>query len=801
MRQPHFTLRPLALAALLAASLLHAAQAQQAPQAPVALTIAAQPLGPALNELARQANLQLLFAPALVAGKTAPAVSGTLTPHQALEQLLAGSGLTATQQGSAIVVKAAPSEGAESTLSQVTVTAQADRNAVSEGTGSYAVRAATLFQAPQSLREIPQSISVLTRQQMDDQNLTSVDAAMEQVAGVTNTGLASEPVFWSRGYRLGAQIDGTQSTANNGRYATSLPALAMYDRIEVLRGVSGLLRGNGEPGGVINYVKKRPLYDPATSVRMQAGSWNHYYTELDVSHPLNAEGTLRGRAVLAYQDEDKFYDVATDRAKLAYGVLEYDLTPDTILGLSASYSRRDFTPFWGLPYYSDGSLPSRSSFVGYDHQMHTEQKDLGINLEHRFDSGWRLKTGYTQVKVDRAYLIAYGTSAIDSTTGLGNYLAGNDRYDATDKAFNLNLAGPVQLWGRTHKLTAGYDRQETDTTMGARWKAGTGWDMLHNHDFSAVIPADGNQTRYRTVRSGFYANANLHLAQDWTVILGGRWSDYTTKSRGVTIPSNWNVSLARANKEFTPFGGVLWDISKDITLYGSYAEIFEPQSDIDYTGQVLKPRTGWQTELGAKGEFLDGRLNASLALFRIRDQNRTILDTNPAHMSCGSSGTSACSLAAGQWQSQGLELEVAGRVAPGWDISGSYTRTRTKVLRAATPDLEGQVANVTTPEHLFKLWTQYRPGATVLDGALDGWSFGTGIYASSRYSFSASSPFQGGYATVSAKAGYRINRQWDASLLIGNLFDRRYLERAGSVASYSLYGKPRNFTLALQGKF
>src|SRR6218665_501790 len=104
MRQPHFALRPLALAALLTASLLHTAQAQPTSQAPVALTIAAQPLGPALNELARQANLQLLFSPALVAGKSAPAVSGTLTPHQALEQVLAGSGLIATQQGSAIVV-------------------------------------------------------------------------------------------------------------------------------------------------------------------------------------------------------------------------------------------------------------------------------------------------------------------------------------------------------------------------------------------------------------------------------------------------------------------------------------------------------------------------------------------------------------------------------------------------------------------------------------------------------------------------------------------------------------------------
>lgn len=789
----------LALAAAPAAAQDAAARAYDLP---------AQPLNATVARIASDSGARISVDAELARGVTAAPVRGSLTAEAAMQQALAGSGLELVRTGSGVLTvrRAAAVPAALSatamTLREVTVTANAERSAETDGTGSYAAHGATLFKGVQSLREIPQSVSVLTRQQMDDQGLTTVDAAMDQVTGVITTGFAGEPVFLSRGYRMSPQIDGVQSTSSNGRYASSLPALAMYDRIEVLRGPGGLLSGNGEPGGVINYVKKRPRHDPAVSARLSAGSWDQYYAELDATGPLNAEGTLRGRAVLAWQDEHKFYDVATDQAKLFYGVLAYDLTPATTLGLSASYSHRRHTPFWGLPRYSDGSLPARSSFVGYDHLMRTQQTDLGIDLEHRFNGGWRLKGGYSQVGLERTYLIGYGTSPIDVSTGLGNYLTGNDRYDSTDRSFDVNVTGPVQLFGRTHRLTFGYDRLESNTTMGAApWGRGSGWDLLNNHDFSAWIPADGNQTQYRTARAGFYGHAHIRPADAWTFVLGGRWSDYRTKSRGVTVPADWNVSAAKANGRFTPFGGVLWDMTRQVTLYGSYAEIFEPQSDLDHNRQALKPRTGWQTEVGAKGEFFDGRLNASVALFRIRDENRSIIDPDPAHAVCGSSGTGSCSVAAGLWQSQGWEAEVSGSPARGWDVSASYTRTQTKVLRAASVDTENQVANANMPEHLFKFWTQYRPGTAILGGALEGWTFGAGVYASSRYAFSTLYPYQGGYATVSAKAGYRINRQWDATLMIGNLFDRSYLERAGILGAYNIYGKPRNFTLTLRGRF
>lgn len=766
----------------------------------VQFSIPAQSLSRSLLQLGEQASLQIFFSQDIVDGHTAPSVSGSLPPEEALRRLLAGTGIQFRRTGNNISLSRPAADGTTQ-LAPVTVVGR--RDATSEGTGSYAAQAATLFKGAQSLREIPQSVSVMTRQQMDDQGFTSVDQAMAQVAGIslTSSSQPGEPVFWSRGYEMSAQVDGRQSATESGRYAFALPSLAMYDRIEVLRGVSGLLTGNGEPGGMVNYVKKRPGHDPATSVRLQAGSWDHYYTELDVSRPLNADGTLRGRAVLAYQDEHKFYDVATDQAKLAYGVLEYDLTPATTLGLSASYNRRSYTVFWGLPFYSDGSLPGRSSYIGAGDKMYTEQTDIGIDLEHRFDNGWNFKAGYSQLELDRALLVAYANGTIDPATGLGNVTLGNDRYDLTNKAFDVSVTGPIQLFGRTHKLTFGYDFQDRDSIMGARWSQAGLWDVLNDHDFSGLLPADGNQTRYRTKRSGIYTHGHIKLADDWTVVLGGRWSDYESKSRGLTVPTDWNVSNAKADKKFTPSAGLLWDVNDQLTLYGSYAEIFEPQSTTDYTGQVLEPRVGWQTELGAKGEFFDGRLNASLALFRIRDENRSI--TDPNHTGCGSSATGVCAMAAGLWQTQGWELEISGNPAPGWDVSASYTRTMTKVLRAADASTEGGVANARVPEHLFKFWTQYRPGASILDGALERWTFGAGVYASSRVGgTSATAPiFQGGYATVSAKVGYRINKQWNASLFVDNVFDRRYLSMIGTERNYNHYGKPRNFMLTLNGRF
>ena len=256
MWSPRFKLTPapLALAAMLAMASYSVAQAQALP--PVKLAITAQPLGQALNELARQAGLQLLFPPDLVAGKTAPAVSGTLSVRDGLERLLAGSGLQASIDGNAVIIKAAPkATGETATLSEITVTANGERTATSDGTGAYTTRAVTLAGAERSLRETPQSVSVVTRQQMDDKNLFTLDQVLEQSTGLTrmNRSFGSHE-FLARGNALSYLVDGMPGVADNAT-GWLIPDMAVYDRVEILRGSAGLIVGAGTPGGVANLVR------------------------------------------------------------------------------------------------------------------------------------------------------------------------------------------------------------------------------------------------------------------------------------------------------------------------------------------------------------------------------------------------------------------------------------------------------------------------------------------------------------------------------------------------------------------
>ena len=315
MPQPRFQLAPLALATVLALPLLalSALPAHAQASAAMPISVPAQPLGTALNELARQARLQLMVHPDLVAGKQAPAVAGNLTPRQALDRVLQGSGLVAELQGAEVIVKKAPTADPRdvATLSTVTVTAQSDASGVTEGTGAYTthkVRTATKMDL--SIRETPQSVSVVTQQQMRDANMQSLDDVTDALPGVTYSKLGTErSYFYSRGFQItDLQIDGmsTSMAESFSADAMSLNNMAIYDRVEVVRGANGLLQGSGNPSAVINLVRKRPTREFQMSAELGAGSWADYRAQLDVSGPLNAAGSVRGRAVVFDNQANSF---------------------------------------------------------------------------------------------------------------------------------------------------------------------------------------------------------------------------------------------------------------------------------------------------------------------------------------------------------------------------------------------------------------------------------------------------------------------------------------------------------------
>ena len=766
-----------------------------AQEAPVRISIPAQSLGNALIQLGEQASLQIFYLPETVSGLNAPAVTGNLTPDQALQRLLAGTGIEFKRNGNSVSLSK-PASGGTALLTPITVRGSLD--ATTEGTDSYAAQAVTIGKGVQTLREIPQSVSVITRQQMDDQGFTTVAEALNQVTGISLANYDRQENFVARGYPTSTQFNGVPQML--GSFKTHYD-LALYDRIEVLRGPSGLLTGNGDPGGSVNYVRKRPTSDFRISGALSAGSWDNYRAELDVGGPLNASGSLRGRAVAVTQDQKKFWDLGKDKNQLFFGVLEYDLTPSTTVDLSAILARRDYVNNWGLPTYSDGTLPGRRAFVGADDMSHVDQKEINVGFEHRFANGWNAEASYNHRESNTDYVLVYATTPIDSITGLADASAGYLVNDWKTDNFDINMSGPIKLFGQEHNLTLGYNQARMDNITGSNYKPATGWDVLNNHDYSSVLQRDiNNRSQTLTTQSGVYGSARIKLLDPLTLILGGRFSNYETKSRSIepsTTP--WATSLAKANGEFTPYGGLVWDINEQASIYTSYTDIFSPQAQTDYSGKVLDPRTGSQIEVGAKGEFFGGKLNASIAAFRIRDKNRLMLD--PDHIGCGGISTGVCYRAAGEVESQGWELEVTGRPTPNWDLALGYTYVRAKYLSDSNPANVGQRFGADlTPAHLFKLWSQYRFGSETLDGALNGWSVGVGVRAQSDL-YNGTATHQGGYAIASAKIDYRFNKNWDASLMIDNLFDREYLVVPGLATFYSQYGEPRNFMLTLRGKF
>lgn len=267
---------------------------------PLEFSIVEKPLAQALSDWALRSRVQMIVQPALVAGKSAPAISGTLTPRQAVDRLLAGSGLVAIQEGNAVVIKIAQSTGEAPTLGSVTVTAQAERPGTTEGTGTYRAigPSTTATGLPMTLRETPQSVSVVTHQQMQDRNMHSLDDVADVATGLTYSKLGTErSTFYSRGFPItDLQVDGVSTSVaeSYSGYAMSLNNMAIYDRIEIVRGANGLLQGSGNPSAIINMVRKRPTREFQMSAELGAGSWADYRAQLDVSGPLNAAGPCAG---------------------------------------------------------------------------------------------------------------------------------------------------------------------------------------------------------------------------------------------------------------------------------------------------------------------------------------------------------------------------------------------------------------------------------------------------------------------------------------------------------------------------
>lgn len=797
--QPRFYLAPISLAAVLLAGALGATSAyaqssgSAASEATFALSLAAQPLGAALNELARQARLQLLVRRELVEGKNAPGVSGNFTARQALDRLLAGSGLTATVEGGSVVVQPADrnAPARDATLPAVKVVARDD--GPTEASGQYTSRGLTIGKGTQAPREIPQSVSVITRQQLDDRNLTKVEDAVRTSTGVSVTrldGAGNYNTIQTRGFDIGSILLDGMPIPQGANYSTALDT-AVYDRIEILRGPAGLLQGAGEPGGTVNLVRKRALGPLALSANVQAGSFGLRRADVDVTGSLNESGTLRGRVVAVTEDRDSFVDVLFNKKELGYGTLELDITPSTTMSVGFARQRVRSVVDQGLPTYADGRLIDlpRSTFAGSAaNRQDMDTDDAFAELEHRLSNGGLVKAAMREVKRTNFYRSARASTQASAN---GDYrmetidLLG----ELKDRSYDLYLSTPFSLGGLQHKVLLGVNHNESDSGIGNFARGPTYMANIFRPDYNRpypVIALPGFTSVTARSEDALYGQAQFSVTERLKLLAGGRlsWADVKSRrsSDGVV------TSTSNPGRQFTPQAAALYDLSDALTAYASYVETFVVQTQLDATRNILPPRTGSQIEVGLKGEFLNKRLQTHAALFRLNDKNRAI--TDPAVITA--------SIPGGEVRAEGFELEAAGQLSSGWDVLAGYAYTDTKYIKAPANQL-GQVFSAHTPRHLLNLSTRY----AFRDPALRGISLGGGVSWRSEF-FAQSGAIRivsGNYAVANLQIGWQINNQLNLSLGVDNLFDKKYYEKVSSVSTQNFYGEPRKVVVALKARY
>lgn len=435
-----------------------ALQMQAAMAQTASFDIPAQPMASALAQFARQANLKFAAAPPAVQGHQAPAVQGSQDVAQALNALLRGSGLQGRVEGGTLIVQSAAIGGEAATLSELTVRTN-QLGEITEGSGSYTPGAiATATRLVLTPRETPQSVSVVTRQVMDDFQLNSIDDVINHTPGVSIVTYDSERTeYYSRGFAIqNFQYDGIPMTRNSAYSAgNTLTDMAIYDRVEVLKGATGLLTGSGDPGATINLVRKKPTRDFSGHATLSAGSKQNYRGELDISGALNESGSIRARGVATYQDKQSHMDRYERKTGVLYGIVEVDLTPRTLLTVGAD--RQDNKPsastWGGIPLLdSSGNFNAMSrSFNNGANWSHWDQytRTTFATLEHNFDSGWVTKLQLNhQINGYDANLGAAAGGNPNPVTGAGVRMwRGQYIGRTTSDAADLYASGPFHCLG------------------------------------------------------------------------------------------------------------------------------------------------------------------------------------------------------------------------------------------------------------------------------------------------------------------------------------------------------------------
>jgi outer membrane receptor for ferric coprogen and ferric-rhodotorulic acid len=659
-------------------------------------------------------------------------------------------------------------------------------------------------------RETPQSTTTVTREQIERQSLTSIDAVLRNVNGVAVSFYDTQrPLYYARGFQItDFQIDGlhSYSSSTNQEFDT-----ALYERIEVVRGANGILTGVGVPSATINMIRKRPQREFAASVALTAGSWNLYRGELDINAPLNKDGSVRSRLVLAPQKKDSFRDRYSEDKTALLAAIEADVGSSTVVTLGYQRQANEpKAPIWGtIPRFAvDGSpidLPTSVSFSPPWTRWERTSGTLYATLEHQLNDDWSVKAALNHTEGDTFSLRTYGYGRtvslapfINPTTGAGTTLyaavgGASEKQDTVD----AYLSGKFDLGGRKHDLMVGVSSTRIATRTDG-YSSVANWSHvipnIYTWDGNAPEPVYSKTGAWRTQitqQTGLFASARWRVAEPLSLLTGVRLTDWHRHSDtyGTTGAYAGKSAVQDENRKVTPYVGAVYDITPTLSAYASYTRIFNPQNYKDRNNNPLSPVIGSNAEAGLKAELLDRRIQAHFAVFQTKQDNYGVRDgaiTTPLP-----DGTLPY-VAVNGTRSTGFELEFAGMATNQWRVSAGLTRA--KVTRAPTDLI---YANL--PEYLLQLGTDYQ-----FAGALAPLSVGGNlVWQSSVEGFNIPHPSgtvtvkQSPTAILGLRASWKFSPKLSATLAVNNVTNKKYWANL----DYGNYSDPRNVSLTMRAAF
>lgn len=651
---------------------------------------------------------------------------------------------------------------------------------VTEKTRDYSSFASTVgTKRPAAIREIPQSISIITHQQIQDREVKTFDQLAAKTPGLrvlaNDDGRSS---VYARGYEYSEyNIDGLPAQMQS--LVGTLPNLIAFDRVEIMRGPSGLFDSSGEMGGIVNFVRKRPTQDFQGSIGAGLGTYKKYNLDGDISGSLNASGTVRGRLIAQTNGESPRPAKQNNHHETVYAALDWDITPKTTLGLGYLYQQRKLTPNNGLPAYTaDNSLLNlpNHTFVGADWNNFTMKSyDVFADLKHYFDNDAHAKIGlrYSDRQADSNYIFSgtgLNTANRVRVTGLGTKI--EQQSLALDASYSQSFN-----WGTMRNdvvVGVDYNHFKHDYDQARNTNLGT----IDYRDFSRIayvdIMANARQgmrgyslttTKQELTEKGLYGKLVFRPIKQLSLIVGGRVGHYEVKAGN-------GLTSARASKtNFTGYAGAVFDIVPNHSLYVSYSSLHTPQTDTDASGKILKARKGTQLEGGYKGSLFDDKLNLRLSVYRLRDVNAA------APIIPGNARSS--SVALGKRVMQGFEAEVSGNLSEKWRIHAGYSYLDSSLVVPTKSD----VAIFLMSRHSANLWTTY--------DITDKLTLGMGVNAMSKIR-SSQGVSASGYASFDAMVSYVFTPKLKAQLNVDNIFNRQYYARVGSANTFNIPGKGRS---------